>query len=196
MQFFFDKISSSLPPHSCYRFFTVISVIILHTCMEAVFECPSRNTQTLAMFVIFIPAIVIFLFTWLLHKDLRNRFRGLLHGCFHARSRPIAWARFNAQDFCFVFIYTMLNACLGPFTWIVLCLLRGTVPSCSHLGQKMGNQSEAGRIALVNVKQWYQILGLEVMLVVSIVFGVSRMVKECIDRTAPYPGLLHNFCFC
>ena len=59
----------------------------------------------------------------------------------------------------------------------------------------MGNQSEAGRIALVNVKQWYQILGLEVMLVVSIVFGVSRMVKECIDRTAPYPGSLHNFCF-
>lgn len=42
----------------------------------------------------------------------------------------------------------------------------------------------------INVKQNYQILGLQVMLVVLVVFGVSKMVKECMSRTAPYPGSL------
>ena len=157
--------------------------------MEAIFECPSLNPHLLAMYIIFIPAIVIFMMTWLLHKDLQKLLGGILHGCFHARSRPIAWARFNAQDFCFVFVYTMLNACLGPFTWIVLCLLRGNVPSCSHLGHQMGNTTVAGHMKYVNTKQSFQILGFQVMLVVLVVFGVSKMVKECLTRTAPYPGL-------
>ena len=187
------SLTNNLSPHSFYRVLTVLVVGIAHTSMEYLFECPSVDHRHFTLYIVYLPALAIYLAAWLTHSDLRDAFRGVLHGCFNARMRPLAMARFNCKHFCYIIVYTLVNASLGPLTWVILCFIRGNVPTCNDLGAEKSNQTLAEELERAIVKHGYQTLGVDVLLCVVVLFGVSMLVRQCMVKTTVYQGLFVDY---